>query len=168
MSGSLLVIAPLRIAAAALREAPGWRVLRSGMGPSRARIAAARGLAIESAQALAVVGLCAAVSPELRPGDVVCASELRRDGADPVPASGSILLAAALRRRGLRVHVGPILSTDHVTTPAERIAMHEQGVLAVDMESAWLADAADGRPLAVLRVVVEPSGQRLLDLRTPL
>ncbi|MGZ4359397.1 MAG: 4-hydroxy-3-methylbut-2-enyl diphosphate reductase [Gaiellaceae bacterium] len=168
MSDSLLVIAPLRIEAAALREAPGWRVLRSGMGPSRARIAAARGLAIESAQALAVVGLCAGVSPELRPGDVVCASELRRDGADPVPASGSILLAAALRRRGLRVHVGPILSTDHITTPAERTAMHEQGVLAVDMESAWLADAADGRPLAVLRVVVEPSGQRLLDLRTPL
>src|SRR5438105_14775249 len=40
------------------------------------------------------------------------------------------------------------------------------GVLAVDMESAWLAEAADGRPLAVVRVVVETANRRLLDPRT--
>jgi 4-hydroxy-3-methylbut-2-enyl diphosphate reductase len=39
-------------------------------------------------------------------------------------------------------------------------------VLAVDMESAWLAAAAAGRPLAVLRVVVETAGRRLVDPRT--
>jgi 4-hydroxy-3-methylbut-2-enyl diphosphate reductase len=167
MSQSLLVLAPLRVEAAALREASEWRVLRSGMGPSKARIAAARGLAIESAEALAVVGLCAAVSPDLRPGDVVCATELRRAGAAPIQAPGSALLAATLRRRGLSVHVGPILSTDHVTAPKERLALREQGILAVDMETAWLAEAADGRPLAVLRVVVERSGRHLLDPRTP-
>ena len=63
MSSTLLVFAPLRIEAAALGKHPGWTVLRSGMGPSRARIAAARGLAVES-RAVAVVGLCAGVSPE--------------------------------------------------------------------------------------------------------
>jgi 4-hydroxy-3-methylbut-2-en-1-yl diphosphate reductase len=36
------------------------------------------------------------------------------------------------------------------------------------MESAWLADAAAGRPLAVLRVVVESSDRELRDLRTVL
>ena len=81
MSASLLVFAPLRVEAAALKEAPQWRVLRSGMGMQRARIAAARGMAVESAQALAVVGLCAGVSPELRVGDIVCATELRCEGA---------------------------------------------------------------------------------------
>ena len=165
MSSGLLVIAPLRIEAAALRKRPGWTILRSGMGPSRARIAAARGLAVES-EAVAVVGLCAGVAPELRAGDVVCATELRRETRAPIPVPGSALLAAALRRRGLRVHVGPILSVDHIAGPDERRALRDDGVLAVDMESAWLAEAADGRPLAVLRVVVDAADHRLRDPRT--
>jgi len=164
MTDELLVFAPLRIEAAMLPKREGWTVLRTGMGRERARIAAARGLAVE-APAVAIVGLCAAVSPDLRAGDVVCATELRRDGALPVAAPGSALLAAALRRRGLRVHVGPILSLDHVASASERRAFHDS-VLAVDMESAWLADAADGRPLAVIRVVVESVERDLRDPRT--
>ena len=35
------------------------------------------------------------------------------------------------------------------------------------MESAWLARAAEGRPLAVVRVVVETADRNLLDLHTP-
>ncbi len=165
MPDELLVFAPLRIEAAMLPKRDGWTVLRSGMGPRRARVAAARGLAVE-APAVAIVGLCAAVSPDLRAGDVVCATELRREGARPVAAPGSALVAAALRRRGLRVHVGPIVSVDHVTTALERGDLQVDGVLAVDMESAWLADAADGRPLAVVRVVVESADRDLRDPRT--
>jgi 4-hydroxy-3-methylbut-2-enyl diphosphate reductase len=168
VSGSLLVLVPLRAEAAALGKAPGWRVLRSGMGPANARIAAARGLAIESAAAVAIAGVCAAVSPDLRPGDIVCATELLREGADSIDTPGSALLAAALERHGLRVQTGPIFSTERITGPGEREALLDRDVLAIDMESAWLAGAADGRPLAVLRVVVEPAGQRLLDPRTPL
>ena len=159
------MFAPLRIEAAMLPKRDGWTVLRSGMGPERARIAAARGLAVE-APAVAIVGLCAAVLPELRAGDVVCATELRRDSAMPVAAPESALVAAALRRRGMRVHVGPLLSLDHVTTAAERRPFRDEGVLAVDMESAWLADGADGRPLAVIRVVVESAERDLRDPRT--
>jgi 4-hydroxy-3-methylbut-2-en-1-yl diphosphate reductase len=165
VADELLVFAPLRIEAAMLPKRDGWTVLRTGMGPRRARIAAARGLAVE-APAVAVVGLCAAVCPDLRAGDVVCATELRRDGALPVAAPESAVLAASLRRRGLRVYVGPILSLDHVTTALERRPFHDDGVLAVDMESAWLADAADGRPLAVIRVVVESANRDLRDPRT--
>jgi 4-hydroxy-3-methylbut-2-en-1-yl diphosphate reductase len=165
VADELLVFAPLRIEAAMLPKRDGWTVLRTGMGPQRARIAAARGLAVE-APAVAVVGLCAAVAPELRAGDVVCATELRRDDAVPLAAPASALVAAALRRRRLRVHVGPILSLDHVTTASERRPFHDDGVLAVDMESAWLAGAADGRPLAVVRVVVESSERDLRDPRT--
>jgi 4-hydroxy-3-methylbut-2-enyl diphosphate reductase len=81
-----------------------------------------------------------------------------------VPAGA--LLAAALRRRGLRVHLGPIVSTDHLAGPAERRGLETEGALALDMESAWLAEGAGGRPLAVLRVVVEPAGRHLVDPRT--
>ncbi len=165
MSSRLLVFAPLRIEAAALPKVPGWTVVRSGMGPARARIAAARGLAVES-PAVAVVGFCGGVAPQLRAGDIVCATELRREDAMPVPVPGSALLAAALRRRGLRVHVGPILSIDRIAGPAERRAWIDDGVLAVDMESAWLADAADGRPFAVVRVVLDVADRSLLDPRT--
>jgi len=153
----LLVFAPLRLEAAALRARPDWRVLRTGMGPERARIAAARGLAVD-ADAVAVVGVCAAVSPDLRAGDVVLATRV-----GPVEAPASALLAAALRRRGLRVRLGPLASVDRIMSPAERAGLD---ALAVDMESAWLAEAADGRPLAVLRVVVEAADRRLADPRT--
>ena len=166
MPDELLVFAPLRIEAAVLPKREGWTVLRTGMGRHRARIAAARGLAVE-ARAVAVVGVCAAVSPDLRAGDVVCASELRVEGAAPLPAPGAERVAAALRQRGLRAHVGPILSTDRIADADERRGLRGAGILAVDMESAWLAAAADGRPLAVVRVVVETADRNLLDVRTP-
>src|ERR671931_155166 len=165
MSSKLLVLAPLRIEAAMLPDVAGWTVLRTGVWPRRARVAAARGRAVET-PAVAVVGLCAAVAAELRAGDVVCATELHRHGARPVPVPGSSLLAAALRRRGLCVHVGPIASVDRITAPHERAELRGDGVLAVDMESAWLAGAADGRPFAVIRVVVEAHGRSLYDPRT--
>jgi 4-hydroxy-3-methylbut-2-en-1-yl diphosphate reductase len=165
---SLLVFAPLRVEAAAVGRRAGWRVLRTGMGSDRARIAAARGLAVDDVQGLAVAGVCAAAAPELRPGDVVLATELRRVGRDPIRVPGSALLAAALRRRGLTVHVGPLATFDRVAGPSERRYLHEDGAIAVDMESACLAEAADGRPLAVLHTVVETSSRELLDPRTPL
>ena len=161
----LLVLTALRIEERALHVPAGTRVLRTGMGPERARIGAARGLAVE-ARGVAIAGLCAAVSPALRAGDVVLASELRCDGAAPIAVPGSAMLAAALRRRGLHVHVGPLRSLDHLAGPGERASLHDEGVLAVDMESAWFAEAAGGRPLVVLRVVVETSTRRLADPRT--
>jgi 4-hydroxy-3-methylbut-2-en-1-yl diphosphate reductase len=163
---TLLLLAPLRAEAAALAGTPDARVLRTGMGAARARIAAARALAAEDAAAVAVAGVCGAVAPGLRTGDVVLASEVRRAGAEAVAVPGSALLAAALRRYGLRVHVGPMETVDRIATRAERAALAESGVAAVDMESAFLADGADGLPFAVLRVVVERADRDLRDPRT--
>ena len=153
---TLLVLAPMAIEEVALRTKS--RVLRTGMGPERARIAAARALAID-ARSVAIAGLCGGVDPALRPGDVVCANELRREDGTTVAEE----LAATARRHGLRAHVGPLVSADRILTPAERSSL--DGALAVDMESAWLAESAGGRPLAVLRVVVDQAGRRLSDPR---
>src|SRR5581483_7353008 len=101
-------------------------------------------------------------------GDVVLGSELRRAGADPVRVPGSRMLAAALRRRGLRAHVGTIESVADLAGPTERRYLAGRGATAVDMESAWLAAGADGRPLVVLRTVVEHSTRELYDPRTAL
>jgi hypothetical protein len=46
----------------------------------------------------------------------------------------------------------------------ERDRLRRTGALAVDMESPWLAAAADGRPLAVLRVVLDGPEHELLRL----
>ena len=162
MNESLLILTALRIEELALRRPGGTRVLRTGMGPDRARIAAARALA-SSAPAIAVAGLCAGVDPALRAGDVVCATELVDENGGRTAVPGSSLLVAALRRRGLRVHVGPLLSARRILGPAERRDL--LGVLAVDMESAWLAAGAGDRPFAVARVVADAAGRRLTDPR---
>ncbi len=166
-NGRLLVYAPLRAEAACLDSSVRRRsrVIRSGMGPDRSRIAAARGLAVDAA-GVAIVGVCAAAVPGLEAGDVVLGSELRRAGEPSVPVPGSRMLAAALRRRGLRPHVGAIESVVDLAGPAERRFAAGVGASAVDMESAWLAAAADGRPLVVLRTVVERAGRELYDPRT--
>jgi len=49
------------------------------------------------------------------------------------------LLAGALRRLGLTVHVGPIVCTPRLVSGAGRAALAATGALAVDMESAAVA-----------------------------
>jgi 4-hydroxy-3-methylbut-2-en-1-yl diphosphate reductase len=161
---TVLVLAPLRIEQLALGEPSGTTVRRTGMGPARARIAAARALAHE-APALAVAGVCGGVDPELRAGDVLCATELVAEDGTRIPVAPDERLVAALRRRGLRVRSGALASIDRILGPAERRRLPE-GVLAVDMESVWLAAAADGRPFAVVRVVADEAGRHLADPRT--
>jgi 4-hydroxy-3-methylbut-2-enyl diphosphate reductase len=158
----LLLLAPMHVEVFAVRGCD--RVLRTGMGPERARIAAARAQAIE-ASAVAVAGICGGIAPEVATGDVVCASEVRlEDGtAVGVPAAGAV--AAVLRGRGLRVHVGPMLSIDHIAGSAEREALRESGVLALDMESGWLTEAAAGRPFAVVRTVADAAGRHVFHPR---
>ena len=163
MSGPLLLLVPLRIEQLALGEGRGLTVIRTGMGPDRARIAAARALA-HSAAAVAVAGLCAGIDPALEAGDVVCPTELLGDDGTTADVAESAVLLDALRRRGLRVHAGTLASTDRILGPAER-GHRFDGALAVDMESAWLAAGADGRPFAVVRVVADKAGRRLADPR---
>jgi 4-hydroxy-3-methylbut-2-en-1-yl diphosphate reductase len=157
---ALLIAAPLRVEALALRGAvPGARLVRTGMGPRRATEAAAR-LAPAGA-ALAVAGLCAGLDPGMRPGDVVVASEVRGpDGT--VPCDGAEALARALERRGVRPVVGPLVSVDHLVHGQERARLLAAGVVAADMESAFLAGAvAGGGRFAVLRVVLDAPGSEL-------
>jgi 4-hydroxy-3-methylbut-2-enyl diphosphate reductase len=159
----LVVAAALRIEARALRRGlRGLRVLRTGIGPERARAAAPR-LRAEAARSVAVAGLCGALDPALEPGDLVVASELREDGGaalclDPAP------VCAALEDVGLVPRVGPLISVDHVVRGTERERLRQGGAIAADMESAWLARAAGPRPLAVLRVVFDTRSHEPLRL----
>ncbi len=161
----LVVAAALRLEARALRRAlPRARVLRTGMGPRRAGAAARRAAAAGAPPApLAVAGLCAGLDPELRPGDVVVASEVRGPrGVLPCPSAG--LLVTALEGRGVRPRLGALISVDHVVRGQERARLRGGGAIAADMESAFLAEAAGhagATPFVVLRVVVDSPGREL-------
>jgi 4-hydroxy-3-methylbut-2-en-1-yl diphosphate reductase len=98
-----------------------------------------------------LVGTCGAVDPSLRAGDIVVATELRhRDSSRPMDAG----VAETLRRHGLQPRTGPIVTVDRIAGPQKRA---QQGdALAVDLESFWL------EPEAVVRVVVDVAGRRLL------
>jgi len=153
------VLAPLAIEAWAMRDAPTLDVVRTGMGPTKAKRAVAR-LASDSADHVVVVGFCGALGLDLQPGDVIVADEVR----DPHGRSTACVhesLVAALRASGLNVGVGPIASTDHIVGASERRTLLEAGAKAVDMESAWLAPVAAGKKFSVVRVVVDAPGREL-------
>ncbi|GAA4839680.1 phosphorylase family protein [Saccharopolyspora rosea] len=166
MASKLLICAPLRVEASALRGAlrrPA--VHHTGLGPRRSERAAAQ-LAEQPFDAMVVAGLAGGVGTAVRSGDVVVADEVRGPGGTlPCPAGPGV--ADALRRLGFPVHCGPIVTADHVVRGAQRAEFASTGALAVDMESAVLGAAAGDRPLVVVRVVLDTAWQPLLRPGTP-
>ena len=151
----LLIAAPLSIERLAVRAARRpVEVVRTGMGPRRSAQALPR-LMAAPARALAVVGFCGALDDTLGPGELVVASELRDPEGGAIACPGAELLVAELRRAGLRARVGTIASARRLVLGDARGRLAATGAIAVDMESAWLAPAAAGRPFAVVRVVVD-------------
>ena len=145
------------------RGASGARIVRTGIGRRRARRAAGC-IGHVPGDVVAVTGFDGALSAELEPGDVVVATEVR--GADgPVECAATELVASMLRRAGLRVHTGPIVSVPRLAFGEQRARLAATGALAVDMESAWIARGCSGRPWAVVRTIVDTPGR---DLHRPL
>jgi 4-hydroxy-3-methylbut-2-enyl diphosphate reductase len=165
-----VLCAPMRVEAAALRRGLGsaaGTVLRSGTGRPHAE-RAARSAVVTGARVLGVAGIGGALDPRLRPGDVVVASEVRVDprtaGTVPttvpadVPATvlpSPAMLASALRRHGLTVHVGPVVSTSRLVDGTERERLAAAGALVADLESAWLLAGRTNGPTACVRVVAD-------------
>lgn len=145
-----MIAVPLLIERLALGRVPG--VVRVGMG--------SRAVLPPGASPVVVVGVGGGLVPALRPGDLVVADEVRdADGAVPC-ATG---IAAALRARGLTVHIGPIWTADHLVDGPERT---ELDALAVDTESAVLVRAAGDRPRAVVRAIADTPDRPLKSLHT--
>ena len=156
------VCTPLAVERAALHgRISGLLLVRTGMGSRRSAKAAAR-LAAAGPRPVVVAGLAGALDPRLRPGDLVVATEVRGPDAATVSVPAAGPLAVALRRHGLRVHLGPVVSHPAPVHGAARSGLAAAGALAVDMESVWLAAAAAGGPFAVVRAVVDTPGTPLL------
>ena len=162
MSNGLLVLTPLRIEAMAARGSS--QVIRTGMGAARSRVAAAQ-VAEIPARAVAVLGFCGALTDDVEPGDVVVADELRGNGP-PLKCEPLQQLLQSLETVGVRTRVGPLVSVPKLSLGSERARLAEDGSIAVDMETAWLAPAAAGRPFAALRAVVDTPSKELVRFST--
>jgi 4-hydroxy-3-methylbut-2-enyl diphosphate reductase len=154
----LVVAAPLRLEALAIKA--GGRRLRihkTGMGRERSH-AAVGTLREDPAAALVVMGVCGGLDNGCEPGDVVIADELfdgEQDGAERLPCPSAEPLAVALERRGIHVRQGAVVSVARIAHGEKRAELCGRGAIVVDMESAWLAQGAGGRPFAVIRVVAD-------------
>nr|MDT0666038.1 hypothetical protein [Micromonospora sp. DSM 115978] len=172
----LVVAAPLRVEAwAAGRSAlpSDAVVVRTGMGLDAARRSLGA-LRRQRPDAMAVIGLAGGLGPGVLPGHVVVADEVRTgDGTVTARCPSAPLLAGELRRHGLTVHVGPIVSVARLAHGTARTELAKTGAIAVDMESAELAGGLSGGPtavkagnqsslpLAVVRVIVDTAEQPL-------
>ena len=167
----LTVCAPLGLEARAVRRglreagvgAERVRVVRTGYGPARAAAAAA-GIAGSAPGMLAIAGVGGALTEDLRPGDVVVATQVT-DGTTVIECASAPLLAGELRRAGLRVRTGPIVTVSHLVQPGEHAALAATGAIAVDMESAPLLAGAAGSPVAVVRAISDTPGHSVLSPR---
>lgn len=130
-------------------------LLQTGMGAPAVKTALERayGSANGSTPALLVsTGLCGALQPGLRTGDVV----IDLHGA-PLELARPALPAA--ERSGVRLHVGTFAHSDAVLSPSQKRALGEKTrAAAVDMESAAVRGWAESRGAAFLtaRAVLDP------------
>jgi len=151
----LSVLTPLRIESFAF----GGADVVIGAGANRARRAGVELAAkLDEQTAVALVGVAGGLAPELVPGDLVIASELRNTESTTsrnLPAAA--LLAAEFRRAHLPVHTGPLVTSPRYVSSGERLGLAASGALAVDMESAWVMDYLPKNPLVVVRSISDTS-----------
>jgi 4-hydroxy-3-methylbut-2-enyl diphosphate reductase len=156
---SFVVVTALRSEFASLAGTmPDARLERCGMGPSKVKQWLPR-LEELSPDVVAVAGVAGGLDPKLRAGDIVVATEVRDEQGRAVLRAAAPLVAE-LRRLGLRVHTGPIVSTPRIVGVAEeRARLAATGAIAADMESAAVVRSLVERdpkiPVAVLRVIVD-------------
>ena len=150
-----------RLSAAVAEAGPPVAVLVSGMGAGRAAEATAWGIERIRPAAVVSMGCGGGLDPELRPGDVVVASEIRGEGGarTPVDEEWAGRLRRAAERAGLGVRSGPIYSSGAIldTAAAKRAVRGASGAIAVEMEAAAIAAAARcaGLPFAAVRAILD-------------
>jgi 4-hydroxy-3-methylbut-2-enyl diphosphate reductase len=158
------VLAAMRLEARAI----GGRVVRTGMGHARAGAVAtelAQGLAPGAPVVLA--GISGGLAPNLRPGEIVVATTVRGpDGAERTLGGADAAVVAGMLRAAGRagVHLGPIVSSKTLVHGQGRAELAASGALAVDMESAWVADALGAQRLVIIRLVADTAGNFVVGL----
>lgn len=115
-----------------------------------------------------VTGVAGALQSGVAVGDLVVADRvIDAEGGETVCPSAP-LLAGSLRRRGLTVHVGPVLTRPTIAHGLERRSLAARtAALAVDTESAYLAAQAPAGRFAAVRAITDTPDAELISIGTP-
>jgi adenosylhomocysteine nucleosidase len=144
-------------------------LVQAGIGRERARQAVIAAAGTFGAHAVWSLGFAGGLADALRPGDLVCPGAILDDG-EPTGAliacdASHTAVCAALRHARLPVDSGALITVEApLRTPeAKRAAHRRSGAVAVEMEAAGVARAAQalGIPWAALKVVVDAVGDPL-------
>jgi 4-hydroxy-3-methylbut-2-en-1-yl diphosphate reductase len=156
-TAELEVITPLRIESFAF----GGADTIIGAGRDKAQKSGAKLAArLNEQTAVALVGVAGGLAPELTPGDVIIASELRStESSTSRNLPGSSLLSAEFRRARFSVYHGPLVTSPSYVAAGDRAELAASGALAVDMESSWVMDYLPNNPLAVVRAISDTSSR---------
>ena len=136
-------------------------LVQSGIGRARAQAAAEMVFNQVEPKGVVSMGFAGGTTPELRGGDLLIATDVHSFDPDVVASppwyscdAGLIDAARSAAQGRLPVHVGGLLTSSTVVGPeAKRDLGHRFPVLAVDMESYWVAEAAakHGAPFLAVR-----------------
>jgi adenosylhomocysteine nucleosidase len=150
-------------------------LIKTGVGIRRARDTAVRALdALHEINLVAITGVAGALHHELAVGNVVLADRLitrQEQSFHPnqileVPRQPFQTFANALDAGGIRYSVGGMLTSRRAiaTIADKRLAAAQSGAVAVDMESAVIADEAQrrGMPFVCLRTILDAAGDELM------
>src|SRR5579863_2994706 len=145
----LQVLAPLRIESFAY----GGADTIIGAGRDRAQRSGSKLAArLDQRTAVALIGVAGGLDPQLVPGDLIIASELRStESTTSRNLPGAALLSAEFKRFRVHVHTGPVVTSPTFVPAGRRGDLFESGALAVDMESSWVMDYLPNNPQAVVR-----------------
>jgi len=127
----------------------------NGPGPKRASQAVESACDRERIDAVVSTGTCGALDPELRPGEIYVAVEVRALDA-------GLVYAAQAPRAGRLFRSGPLVSVDRVVcTLDEKQRLRTGGAGAVEMEAAGVAARASERnlPFFCIRSVLDQAGE---------
>jgi adenosylhomocysteine nucleosidase len=145
-------------------QASSWLVVQSGPGSARAAAAAATAAA-GGATLLVAWGLAGGLDPKLAAGAVIAPRRVRTLEGPPIAVAATWHARLAQLGGELALETGDLLTTDTAleSPEAKRSAAAASGAVAVDMESAGVAEAAAraGLPFIALRVVVDGAGDAL-------
>jgi len=150
-------------------------LIKTGVGIRRARDTAGRALgALDDINLVVITGVAGALHNELVVGNVVLADRLitrQEESFHPdqileVPRQPFQTFASALEASGIRYSVGGMLTSRRAiaTIADKRLAAAQSGAVAVDMESAAIADEAQrrGMPFVCLRTILDAAGDELM------
>ena len=161
-SASVLIVCGLKREAAIL-AGPGRTTLCGDASTLRLRLAEAAGL---RPSLVVSWGLCGALDPRLRPGDLILAKEVVSDeGAVRTDETVTSSLARRLGSAGARVVVERLAASDApvLTAAAKAELRRATGAAGVDMESLIAGQFAleQRAPFAILRAVADPAERDL-------